>query len=355
MSLTPRERALRALSLKKPDRVPKWMSFTPPMLDRFKEKTGAEDPPSYFEMEFREAAPDSTKKETDFRKYFASYPKNLDIDEWGVGYVKGSLYHFKKRVPPMEKFTKTEEVEDYPFPDLDAPYRYERLKEKVRRIHGKGLAVIGWGSPSIFEQSWYLRGMDKLFFDFIENPSLAEALLDRITHIVTESNVHLAQAEVDVIVLGDDIGAQNQMLMSPDMWRRWLKPRLSKVIHRVKQARPSTYIYYHSDGVIDPIIPDLIEVGVQILNPIQPECMSPYQLKKKYGKSLAFWGCVGTQTTFPFGTPEEVKSTVREIIHKVGTGGGLVIAPTHVVEPDVPWENILAFFEGVEEYGECSG
>lgn len=97
MSLTPRQRALRALSLKKPDRVPKWMPFTPPMLDRFKEKTRAEDPASYFEMEFREVAPDSTKKETDFRKYFASYPKNLDIDEWGVGYVKGSLYHFSCR------------------------------------------------------------------------------------------------------------------------------------------------------------------------------------------------------------------------------------------------------------------
>ena len=107
----------------------------------------------------------------------------------------------------------------------------------------------------------------------------------------------------------------------------------------------------HSDGVIDPIIPELIEIGVDILNPVQPECMDPVQLKREYGNELAFWGTIGTQTTMPFGTPEEVKAVVKERIETVGQGGGLLLAPTHVIEPDVPWENVVAFFEAVEEYG----
>jgi len=352
MALTPRERVRRTLGLKEPDRVPKWMEFTPFVLDEFKKRTGKDDPIDYFKMDFREVRPNPTKKETDFNRYFDFIPKNFTIDEWGVGYVKGSLYHFRRRIHPMKNFTRVEEIENYPFPDIDAPYRYEGLKEKVKHIQEKGLAVIGWAVPHIFEQSWYLRGMERLLSDFTENPSMAEALLDRITCIVAESNARLSQAGVDVIILGDDVGMQNKMLMSPSMWRKWLKPRLSRVIQRIKQTNPSTYVFYHSDGFIEPIIPELIEIGVEVLNPIQPECMNPYRLKEKYGKKLALWGCVGIQTTLPFGTPGEVKSTIRKLIQKVGKGGGLVVSPTHVIEPDVPWENILAFFEAVEEYGE---
>jgi len=126
---------------------------------------------------------------------------------------------------------------------------------------------------------------------------------------------------------------------------------LKRVIESAKEVNPDMLVYYHSDGYIEPIIPDLIEVGVNILNPVQPECMDPTKIKERYGDRLAFFGTIGIQTTMPHGTPEDVRKEVKTRIETVGRGGGLLIAPTHVLEPDVPWENILAFFDAVEEYG----
>ena len=140
-------------------------------------------------------------------------------------------------------------------------------------------------------------------------------------------------------------------MMSPATWREWLKPRWRKVIKAAKDVNPAVLAFYHSDGDVRPVIEDLIEIGFDILNPVQPECMDPAALKRAYGDRLAFWGTIGTQTTMPFGTPDEVRATVKERIETVGVGGGLLIAPTHVLEPEVPWENIVALFEAVDEYG----
>jgi uroporphyrinogen decarboxylase len=137
--------------------------------------------------------------------------------------------------------------------------------------------------------------------------------------------------------------------MSPKHWREFVKPRLAALISAAAKHGLPTCL--HSCGCIREIIPDLIEIGLTVLNPVQPECMDPVALKKQYGGQLAFWGTIGTQTTMPFGAPAEVKATVKRMIETVGKGGGLVLAPTHVLEPDVPWENILAFFQAVEEYG----
>jgi len=162
---------------------------------------------------------------------------------------------------------------------------------------------------------------------------------------------HFCEAGVDILRLGDDVGSQKGMLMSPEVWRKWLKPGLKKVIKSARDINPEIHIFYHSDGYIEPIIPELIEIGVDILNPVQPECMDPAKLKREYGDKLAFWGTVSCQRTMPFGTPEDVINEVKLRIKTVGENGGLLIAPTHILEPDVPWENVLAFFEGVKKYG----
>jgi len=141
------------------------------------------------------------------------------------------------------------------------------------------------------------------------------------------------------------------MMISPEIWRKWLKPRLAKVIDAAKSANRSVIISYHSDGVILPIIEELIEIGVDVLNPVQPECMDPAKIKALYGSRLAFSGTIGTQTTLPFCTPDEVRKVVKERIETVGKGGGLFIGPSHTLEPEVPWKNVVAFVEAVEEYG----
>jgi uroporphyrinogen decarboxylase len=202
----------------------------------------------------------------------------------------------------------------------------------------------------LFETSWYLRGQEQLLLDFHDNPDIAVAILDTINNVMIEAVERLARIGIDVLMLGDDVGSQRAMIMSPDTWRHWIKPRVATQISAAKRAKPDILVYYHTDGNVHPIIPDLIEIGLDILNPVQPECMDPAEVKRMYGDRLAFWGTIGTQTTMPFGTPDEVRRVVKERIETVGPTG-LVLAPTHVLEPEVPWENIVAFVEAVEEHG----
>jgi uroporphyrinogen decarboxylase len=194
-----------------------------------------------------------------------------------------------------------------------------------------------------------MRSMELLLMDFVDGEDFATALLDRITEKRCIQAARFAEIGPDIIMLGDDVGTQRGMLMRKSLWQKWLKPRLAKVIAAAKRVRPDQLIVYHSDGDVTEIVPDLIEIGVDILNPVQPECMDPFALKKRYGKVMSFWGTLGTQSTFPFGTPGDVRRDVRERIEIVGKGGGLMLAPTHMVEPEVPWENIVAYVDEVKQ------
>jgi uroporphyrinogen decarboxylase len=206
----------------------------------------------------------------------------------------------------------------------------------------------------VFWPAYKLRGMEALLTDLHLNQDFAACLLDRVTAISAGLADRVARTGVDIILLADDFGTQLDLMMSPSMWRRWFKERLATVIGAARSANPDVLVVFHSDGAIARIIPDLIEIGVDVLNPVQPECLDPADIKAQLGDRLAFWGTVGTQTTLPFGTPDEVREVVRERIRTVGRGGGLLLAPTHVVEPDVPWENVTAFIQAAREYGAYS-
>jgi uroporphyrinogen-III decarboxylase len=145
-----------------------------------------------------------------------------------------------------------------------------------------------------------------------------------------------------MIWLGDDVGAQNAMLISPAMWRRFLKPRLAELISSLKRLNPQVKIAYHSDGMIYPIIQELVEIGLDVLNPIQPAAVDPVRLKKEFGDRLCFWGSVDLQHTLPYGTPGEVKEEIITRLETIGANGGLIIGPTHNVQLDTPLENFWA-------------
>jgi len=363
--MTPRENVLSSLRREKPDLVPRELKLTPPLLKEFKKITGSNDPTEYFKMEMREVKIDDVgyaswhkDKAKDRKEIFRHYlPSNLPegtvIDEWwGIAYLPGSLHHFVKMEHPLRNLESIKELERYPFPESAlVNHQRDRLKQEITKIKSKDLAVVGFLEMTIFEVSWYMRGMENLFTDFATNKDFASFLLDEVTRIRCEMAKLFADTGVDVIKLGDDVGTQRGLLMSPDTWREWLKPRLAKVIQSAKDIDPAVCICYHSDGNIEPIISELIEIGVDVLNPVQPECMDPVKIKERYGDRLAFWGTIGTQTTMPFGSVQDVKDTVKKSIEKVGRGGGLIIAPTHVLEPEVPWKNILAFIDAVEQYG----
>ncbi|MGQ9610270.1 MAG: uroporphyrinogen decarboxylase family protein [bacterium] len=356
MALTRRENCLAVMNRDNPEWIVYNISYTPDLDRRVRESLKVPD--SVHQHAFPGAsisAPYEVKEDKrDFSKYYQDIklPEGAFIDSMGIGHIPGSKYHFDKYIFPMRNFTNPKEVEEYPFPP-EPPYDdayHEALKKSADEIKTKDLIAVGNGG-SIFETSWYLRGLDNLLADFVLNEDLASALLDTITERCVRSARAAGIAGADLLGTGDDVGMQNRMMMSPDEWRKWIKPRFAKVISAAREYNPKIHVKYHSDGYIEPIIPDLIEIGVTILNPVQPECMDPVKLKRLYGDKLSFDGTIGIQTTMPFGTPEDVYREVKRMIDTVGKGGGLIIAPTHVLEPEVPIENIKAFLEAVDKYG----
>ena len=355
-----RERVIAAMRHKATDRVPFdfALGFSPYQLGQFKQRTGQDDPNDYFGADVRGTSIGPTRLHTDYTRYIdiTALPAKAYIDEWGQGHIpteSNDLYHshLEGYVYPMLQLHTRQDALEYPLPDIEAEYRYSPVADDIARYHERGLAVMAGMACTIFEVAWYLRSMELLLMDFVDNPDFAAAFLDRITEKRIVQAQRYAALKPDVIMFGDDIASQRGMLMSVPMWRKWLKGRLSRVIAAAKQVNPDVFIFYHTDGDATAIVPDLIEIGVDILNPVQPECMDTFELKRKYGQQLSFWGTLGTQSTLPFGTPEDVRRDINARCDMVARGGGLLIAPTHMVEPEVPWENLVAFVDAVKHYG----
>ncbi|MGZ7066288.1 MAG: uroporphyrinogen decarboxylase family protein [Candidatus Aminicenantales bacterium] len=353
--MTGRERTLAVLARERPDRLPRELKLTPALLEEFERRTGTTDPAEHFSLEVRDVFFSPPAELADFSAYYPEglprfwNPAGWEVGEWGVGVRDGSMHHFIHIEHPMKALTEIDELERYPFPDLTAPARHRHLEGQVRELHDRGLFVIGFMEWTIFEIAWHLRGMTELFTDMAFQPEFAGRLLDRITAIRAFQARRFAEAGVDMLKIGDDVGTQKAMLMSPRMYREWLKPRHAAVIRAAREARSGLPVCYHSDGNCRAIIPDLIEIGVTVLNPVQPECLDLPEIKMSFGGRLVFWGGIGTQTTMPFSSPEEVRLTVRRTIDTLGPTGYFP-CPTHVLEPEVPWENILAFLRAVDEY-----
>ena len=347
--MTKRENILTALRRQKPERIPFGISFSDTKEKEFRQRTGAADYLEYFDVDYRHARLANSKYPVDYSPYFPNKPADVYINEWGVGHKPGSVAHFSKMVHPMKDFTTVQQIWDFPVPDITAEYRFENLAADIQKIKDAGYAAV-YGSFSLFEPAWYWRGLDNFLCDMIADEKMVEALMERMTGMQEIVAQRVARADADIIICGDDVGTQRGMMMQVEHWRKWIKPYTKRIIDTVKKIKPDALVYYHSDGDIREIIPELIEIGVDILNPVQPECMDPVEIKKLYGDRLAFWGTIGTQTTMPFGTPDDVRRTIEEHIATVGYDGGLVIAPTHVLEPEVPWENIMAFIDTVKNH-----
>lgn len=351
--MTNRENILMGLRRHQPEHVGFDFVLSPALLEEFKRRTGREDYQEYFKFPVRCLDINPTRLKTDFSKYYSVLPpgtRPLDWNpEWGVMGAPGSTAHFQEILHPMEKLTSVEQVLSYPWPDFLSEYRWDGVGAKVQAIKDRDLVCAAFMEMTIFEIAWYLRGMETFMEDLISEEDIAIALIDRLTDIRIGMAKNYATAGFDMLMLGDDVATQLDMMISPELWRNSMKPRLARVIQAAREIKPDILIFYHSDGNLERILPELIEIGVDVLNPVQPECMDAMKLKERYGDRLSFWGCIGTQTTMPFGKPEEVKETVKKLIQTVGKGGGLFLAPTHVLEPDVPWKNIDAFIEAVHE------
>ncbi len=284
------------------------------------------------------------------RFYPDGFTHGVKFDGWGVAHEESpGAHHMTRMHHPLARAASVAELEAYPWPDfkrLDFSY----LKPEVDAIHAKGLAVFVWAECTIWETAWYLRSMENLFVDMACDEAMATCLFDTITDRACYRAKKFAEAGVDILGLGDDIGMQSAAMMSVEMYRTWLKPRLARVIAAAKAAKPDILISYHSCGYVLPFIDDLIEAGVDILNPVQPECMDFAELHAKYGERLSFSGTIGTQQLMPYGTPQQVRDEVRRNLTFAGGKGGLFCCPTHMLEPEVPWANVEAYVEAVKNF-----
>jgi uroporphyrinogen decarboxylase len=355
--MTSYERVLSALARRPTDRVPRLLyeeaiGYTPPIARLLGERCAPKTPRDYFDMDItRVTSEPSNLPLNRFEEWLgASVGEVLasgQVDEWGVWWRAGAFHHFAHVESPLRGLQDAGRMREYPWPDLDQPYRFRGLREHVAELHAQGLAVAAFAG-SVFEQAWYLRGLEDLMMDLAAAPEQAHYLFERTAALQQFAAEQYARAGVDIIITGDDVAGQQGLLISAPMWREFLKPRLAATARAVKQANAASFVFYHSDGNIEPLIPELIEIGIDILNPIQPECMDPAAIKRRYGDRLSFWGTISVQRTMPFGTPDDVRAEVRARIRDVGAGGGLILAPAHVLGPETPWENIVAFFEAAD-------
>lgn len=352
-----RERVIKALSRETPDRVPVDLSWglTPPVYEKFKQITGQTDYEKYFQIDTRHIFLQGSRNKADFSQYFSNLSESdsLEIDEWGIGYTKSinKDLHFRKIASPLKRSRSVNDIMDFPLPDILEKYRWANIDSKVTAVQAEGLAACAPLATTLFEMAWQIRGFTEFVTDMIEQPDMAECLLDRLLKLRVEMTKRYVSSGIDVLMLGDDVAMQTGMLISPSLWREWFKPRMAKIIAAARVINPHILVFYHSDGNPSEIIEDLIDIGVNILNPVQPECLDPAAVKLKYGDRLAFWGTIGIQSTLPFGTPAEVRNEVKLRIRTVGKDGGLLLGPSHMIEPEVPWENLVALFEAIEEYG----
>jgi len=351
---SPREALLSALRRESGRSVPFDIALCPAQRTLFTAEFGTDDYAEVWGVPHRRLAAPFEQRAVDFGPWHEALPDGTRVDAWGIGHAPsrdGS--HFTRLVHPLRAARRVEDIASYPMPSAMGPAATAELGERVRALHERGLAAVVSVAPvggTVFWPAYKLRGMENLLCDLHLAPDLARCLLDRVTRLTTVQAERAASTGADILHLADDLGTQHSTYVSPEMFRSWIKPRLATVIRAAKHAKPDILVHFHSDGAVFPFIPDFIEIGVDVLNPIQPECMDPLRVKHEYGDRLSLSGCIGTQTTMPYGSPSDVRDAVRMACDRLGRDGGLWLAPTHLVEPEVPWDNVLAFVETAREY-----
>ncbi len=362
--MNPRERILATLSHEAPDRTPTdaWFhrEVTKMLLDYYK----TDD----FEHVLKELGIEGWYKLgpwiefPDFEKIATERPgggawrpgiwkdARTYEDEWGVVYKLGDGDWYEERVSgPLESAERVEEILDFDFPTVDQVREPEGYAERIAEKKKQELFVSA-GIPNPYKTAWQLRGMDNILADYLINPEMLDALYDKLYELYTELCLRMVRADIDMITVTGDVAMQDRIIMGPDSWRRVDKPRLARLIEICRNVKSDVFFFIHSDGDVTDIMDDLVEIGFNVINPIQPECMDPFDVKKRWGNRITMHGGISIQKTLPFGTAEEVRREVEELIQGCGYDGGLVVFPSNVIQPDTPIENIIDCFHAARDY-----
>jgi len=358
-----RQRVALALDHREPDRVPIDYWATSTVNARLRDHFGLstqEELLEHLDVDFRYI---------DGPRYVGPEPDVHEDgsieDHWGVPRVRvevgsGAEESVYREVLdfPLRDARSIDEVRDYPkWPSLDW-FDYDCVAGQVAEARRTGKVVVFMGDRmnrcAQLKPAMYLRGIDQILLDVALSPDIAEYIFRRIAAFYLEyarRTLEAAGGGIDVLMMGDDFGTQKGLFMSPQMWRRFLRPGFKAFIDLGREY--GSKVAHHSCGSIKPIIPDLIECGLDVLNPVQPDVgdMDRAELKRRFGDRLSFLGSISIQRTLPFGTPDDVRSEVRERMETLAPGGGFIFCTAHNIQADTPTENILALFEAYRTFG----
>jgi len=330
--VTNKERVLAALNHRQPDKTPYDIRFTVPahakMVDYFRNADFDSKLGNCFTW-LRPHPPGSR---------FVEVAGDIWADEFGV--------RWNRRVDKdigvvCNRLVTPDNVAEFAFPDPDDPARYDFFDDVIAA--NRNTAVLMSLGFSLFERAWTLAGMENVMMAMVADKSFANKLLDRILEFNLRIIENACAHDVDIFRFGDDWGQQQGLLMGPDLWREFIKPRFKQMCDLVKSNGKVTML--HCCGKVDEIFADLIECGLDIFNPFQPEVMDVFEIKNTYGGALTFYGGISIQRTLPFGTVQQVKDEVKKLIDVVGENGGYIASPSHDIPGDARTDNIAAMIE----------
>ena len=337
MELSHKERLRRALCHETVDRLPTQVNYTASMAEKLA---------AHFNIPTNDLP---IRLDNHLVRVDVTHPSTLSedgktrFDWWGVGHDTGEEGYYIRFSP----LAQSKNLEVFPWPDPDAP---DLLREAQLTTHtwGAEYFIVPNLGFALFERAWSLRGFEQTFVDMGEDPGFVEDLLDRITAIQFRLIQRFIDLGVDGGYFGDDYGAQKNLLFSPAGWRRLIKPRLARLFAPFRER--GLPVIMHSDGQIQKILPDLVEIGLTTLNPVQPEVLDHPWLRATFGGKLSFYGGISTQTVLPNGTPDEIRETVRHCVSALAPDKtGLLLAPSHRMMTDISLENVEAMLTAFQE------
>ncbi len=360
-----KQRVITALRRKGlPDRVPLQFDLFRALADKFGAKYGipVHYTTSYYEdVTYRLSANElRVAMGSDCVVVGASLPRGYEhpidengytVNEFKMKMRQGSIY-MEVVEHPLADVQEAQEVQDFPFPDPLAEGRYDDAAMYLQK-YKDDYFIIGDMELTMFDMMQQLVGLEKLLMDMAMEAPYLPVLIDKTRDFALAVGKKLVSMGVDGIWAGDDFGAQNGMLISPNMWRNYFKDGYRRVYAELKATNPDVIIMQHCDGAVAPILGDWIEVGLEVFNPVQPNVPGhdPEELKNQFGDRLSFWGAIDQQKLLPFGTPEQIEADVKAKIGVLGRGGGYMCAPAHIIQSDTPLENVEAFINAVKKHG----
>lgn len=329
--LTPRERVWQSIRHQQPDQIPWHFGCTTPTrlkLEKHYRTVDLDKVLNQHIVKYRTRLP------------YVDIRPNFVRDEFGVLWNRT----IDKDIGIPEAFLlNNTTLKDLPFPDPHDPKRLAGLSAFLEANPDRfRLASISF---TLFERAWILRGMEDLMVEMLSDPASVDELLDKILEFDLGILDDVLKYDIDGVIFGDDWGQQSGLLFGGRLWRRFIKPRVAQLFGLTKKSGKAVFI--HCCGKVQELFPELIELGLDVFNPFQPEVMDPYEIKKQFGSQLSFYGGVSIQKLLPFGTPAQIGKEVSRLINVVGHQGGFIIAPSHDMPGDIPLENLLAFFDAV--------